>query len=81
MEQTTKILTVGKRVKLRTSFKLSTLYSKTCVKRPLSKRPKHAFQDRLSFNADQKYCIKTFVMSILSDRFTQVLLYMKNNLV
>ena len=30
-----KILTVGKMVKLSTSFKLSTLYSKTCVKRPL----------------------------------------------
>ena len=32
------------------------LYSKTCVKRPLSKRPKIGFQDRLSLNAGQKYC-------------------------
>ena len=31
-------------------------YSKTCVKQPLSKRPKIVFQDQLSFNADQKYC-------------------------
>ena len=32
------------------------LYSKTCVKRPLSKRPKIGFQDQLSLNAGQKYC-------------------------
>ena len=31
-------------------------YSKTCVKRPLSKRPKIGFQDQLSLNAGQKYC-------------------------
>ena len=31
-------------------------YSKTCVKWPLSKRPKNGFQDRLSLNAGQKYC-------------------------
>ena len=31
-------------------------YSKTCVKRPLSKRPKISFQDQLSLNAGQKYC-------------------------
>ena len=30
--------------------------SKTCVKRPLSKRPKIGFQDSLSLNAGQKYC-------------------------
>ena len=29
---------------------------KTCVKRPLSKRPKNVFHDRLSLNAGQKYC-------------------------
>ena len=29
------------------------LYSKTCVNRPLSERPKSGFQDRLSLNADQ----------------------------
>ena len=32
------------------------LYSKTCLKRPLSKRPKNGFQDQLSLNAGQKYC-------------------------
>ena len=31
-------------------------YSKTCVKRQLSKRPKIDFQDQLSLNAGQKYC-------------------------
>ena len=31
-------------------------YSETCVKWPLSKRPKFVFQDRLSLNAGQKYC-------------------------
>ena len=30
------------------------MYSKTCVKRPLSKRPKIGFQLQLSLNADQK---------------------------
>ena len=32
------------------------MYSKTCVKRPLSKRPKIGFQDLLSLNAGQNYC-------------------------
>ena len=31
-------------------------YSKICVKRPLSKRPKNSFQGGLSLNAGQKYC-------------------------
>ena len=31
-------------------------YSKICVKRPLSKRPKIGFQDHLSLNTGQKYC-------------------------
>ena len=31
------------------------MYSKTCVKQPLSKRPKIGFQDQLSLNAGQKY--------------------------
>ena len=31
-------------------------YSKTCVKWPLSKRPKVGFQDQSSINAGQKYC-------------------------
>ena len=29
---------------------------KTCVKQPLSKRPKFVFQDQLSLNVGQKYC-------------------------
>ena len=32
------------------------LYSKTCVKWPLSERLKIGFQDQLSVNAGQKYC-------------------------
>ena len=32
------------------------VYSKTCLKWLLSKRPKHGFQDQLSLNAGQKYC-------------------------
>ena len=32
------------------------VYSKTCVKWPLSNRPKIGFQDQLSLNAGQKYC-------------------------
>ena len=32
------------------------MYSKICVKWPLSKRPKIGFQDQLSLNAGQKYC-------------------------
>ena len=31
-------------------------YSKTCVKRTLSKRLEIGFQDQLSLNAGQKYC-------------------------
>ena len=31
-------------------------YSKTCLKRPLSKRPKIGFKDQLVLNAGQKYC-------------------------
>ena len=31
-------------------------YSITCVKWPLSKRPKIGFQDQLLLNAGQKYC-------------------------
>ena len=32
------------------------IYSETCVKRPLSKRPQIGFQDQLSLNVGQKYC-------------------------
>ena len=35
---------------------MATGYSKTCVKRPLSKSQKIGFQDPLSLNAGQKYC-------------------------
>ena len=38
------------------SSQSESLYSKTCVKGPLSKRPKIDFQDQLSLNAGQKYC-------------------------
>ena len=31
-------------------------YSKTCLKRPLKKKTKIGFQDRLSLNAGEKYC-------------------------
>ena len=31
-------------------------YSKNCVKRPLSKRPKISFQEQLSLNTDKKNC-------------------------
>ena len=60
-------------------------YSKTCVKWPLSKRPKIGFQDQLSLNAGQKYCrmhsailsafiklpfvIKIFVLSVFECLF------------
>ena len=32
-------------------------YSKTCLIRPLSKRPNIGFQDQLSLNVGQKYCV------------------------
>ena len=37
------------------NFSLNT-YSKTCLKQPLSKRPKIGFQEQLSLIAGQKYC-------------------------
>ena len=37
-------------------FDLFTLYSKTCLKRPLKRRLTIGFQDRLSLNTGQKYC-------------------------
>ena len=33
-----------------------TIYSKTCLKRPLKKEDRNGFQDQLSLNAGQKYC-------------------------
>ena len=64
-------------------------YSKTCVKRPLSKRQKNGFQDQILLNAGQKYCILQYFRPLLSYHlslrslfclflsgcFTQVLLY------
>ena len=35
---------------------ISSKYSKTCLKRPLKKKTKIGFSDRLSLNAGQKYC-------------------------
>ena len=35
---------------------LCKMYSKSCVKQPLSKRPKTGFRDQLSLNAGKKYC-------------------------
>ena len=37
-------------------IKTETAYSKTCLKRPLKKRPKIGFQDRSSLNAGPNYC-------------------------
>ena len=57
-------------------LKTSSIYSKTCVKRPLLKRQNIGFQDQLSLNAGQEYCrilltfiklpvvIKTIILSI-----------------
>ena len=39
----------------RTVFTLTRNYSKTCLKRPLKKKTKIGFKDRLSLNAGQKY--------------------------
>ena len=40
----------------RLTFKEKKDCVKTCVKQPLSKRPKIGFQDQLLLNADKKYC-------------------------
>ena len=50
-------------VKFMVIFKVIFLYSKTRVKRPLSKRPKIGFLNQLSLNAGQKYCaiLSTFI--------------------
>ena len=37
-------------------YSKSIVYSKTCLKRPLSKRPKLVFRANFRFNAGQKYC-------------------------
>ena len=38
------------------------MYSTTCLKRPLSKRPEIGFQDQLLLNAGQKYCSKGSIL-------------------
>ena len=43
-------------VSFTSSEKPDQIYSKTCVKRPLPKRPKIGFQDQLSLYAGQKHC-------------------------
>ena len=51
----------------RTSWNTEHKISKTCVKRPHSRRPKNGFQDQLSLNAGQTYCrILQFFWSSLS---------------
>ena len=75
------------KLKTKRSFNMS-LYSKTCVKRPLSKRLQIGFQDQLSLNAGQKVkgsilqyirpslsyhlSLRSMFCLFLSDRFTQV---------
>ena len=81
-----KKLTVGSNLLLHMKFS----YSKTCVKRPLSKIPLIDFQNQLTLNAGQKYCsilhyfrsslnyqllLRSLFCLFLSDRFTQVLLH------
>ena len=70
------------------------MYSKTCVKWPLSKRPKIGFQGHLSLNVGLKwehsailstfiklpFVIKTFVLSIFEWPFYTDLLYMKGSI-
>ena len=52
------------------------LYSKPCVKRPLSKRQKIGFQDQLSLNAlSYNLSLRPLFCLILSGRLRQVLLY------
>ena len=41
---------------MKNRFFIDLKYRKTCVKWPLSKRPKICFQDQLSLNVSQKYC-------------------------
>ena len=45
---------------------------KTCLKGPLSKRPKIGFQDQLSLNAGQKYCRMLQVDTAILSNFIKV---------
>ena len=49
-----------------------TLYSKTGVKQPLSKRPNIGFQDQLMLNAGQKYCRKVKSIAECSKTFIKL---------
>ena len=66
------------------------VFSETCLKRPLKKK-KIGFEDQFLLNGGQKNCkhsallstfiklpftVKTFVLSIFSGHFRQVLLYL-----
>ena len=52
----TERLLMGRKESKQTNKQTKFIYSKTYVKRPLSKRPKIGFEDQLSLNAGQKYC-------------------------
>ena len=47
---------LGMQLKYTVSYACFNKYSKTCLRRPLKKKTKIGFQDRLSLNAGQKYC-------------------------
>ena len=47
---------MGRKESNQTKISKFCAYRKTCLKRPLSKRPKVVFQNQLSLNAGQKYC-------------------------
>ena len=51
-------------------------YSKTCLKRPLKKKTKIGFQDRLSLNAGQKYCrmLQESILQYFRPSFSYLLL-------
>ena len=51
-------------------------YSKTCLKRPLKKKTKIGFQDRLSLNAGQKYCrmLQESILQYFRPSFSYILL-------
>ena len=51
------------------------MYSKTCVKRPLSKRPTLCFQYQLSLYAGQKYCRMWSILQLLLQYFRPSLSY------
>ena len=67
---------------LKSKTSIAPTTNKTCVKLPLSKRPKIGFQDQLSLNAGQKYLIsyhlslRSLFCLFLNGSFTQVLLYL-----